>query len=152
MITNQGLIQRHNELVKYAKQEDSPYVSIPEPLFIGVKFNPDNWNGGDDIIRQFTDYLKNEGRYAREFDWEYMSGDFISNYNWFNDQNYINITLHIYDERINKWILESYLITYYKNRGKTEAIYKNGKLITLDEYIEILNIIESTGFKFDMNI
>lgn len=150
MITKQGLLQRHNELVNYAKQKSSGFESIPKPLFVGVKFNPDNWNGGDAIIRQFTYYLEDEGRYAREFDWEYMSGDFISSHNWFNDQNYINIILHVYDERINKWILESYLITYYKNRGKTEVIYKNGKLITLDEYIELLNIIESTGFKFDM--
>lgn len=154
MITKQGLIQRHNELVKYAKQEDSPYGSIPEPLFIGVKFNPNNWNGGDAIIRQFTSDLQfNEGtRHVGEFDWEHKSGDFVANWDYFDDQSYIQIVIRAYDEREGEWIFDQYLITYYKNRGKTDAIYKNGKLITLDEYIEILNIIESTGFKFDMNI
>lgn len=154
MATKQGLIQRHNKLVDYAKRKGSPYGSIPSPLFIGNKFNLKNWNGGDAVIRQFTFNLEksDHNSYVKEFEWKYKSGDLIANWDYFNDQNYVQITLRVYDDRVEEWGYEQFLITYYKRRGAIDLIRKNGKTITLDEYVELLNIIESTGFRFDMSI
>ncbi len=112
--------------------ESGHYKSNPKPLFIyddindEMVFSPDNWNGCDILRRFFYD--------------EYYPGcsllieKFLINYYLIDNTTYI----FILDD------LDFYIITWYKSRGKTENIIKNGSPITLDEYIELCNRLNIT--------
>lgn len=124
-------------------------------------FKEDNWNGGEGVIRQFTSYLDWEcetNQYNKEFYFERdevsIDGWLISTYSCLDDINYVQITLHYYtckdEDNCSSWKQDQYLVKWYKNRGKTDVILKNGKPIKIKQYVKLLNIIESTGFKFDM--
>lgn len=163
MITKEYLKQLVENRLNEAKNEDSHYGSLPKSLFNeDGAFNKDNWNGGDDIIRQFTRELEWDEPYTKEFEIEYnssnyimnISGDLIAVHSGFSDQNYIQITTysqaHIEElDNYSEWKFDQYLVTYYKSRGKTELILKNGKPININEYVELLQIIESSGYKFN---
>lgn len=41
---------------------------------------------------------------------------------------------------------DNYVITWYKSRGRTESITKNGQLITMKEYIDLINILPKEFF------
>lgn len=160
MITKQDLIDRHNKRLEYAKQPKSGYGSPPKSLFYSNKtFAEDNWNGGEAIIRQYTAHLDSKvdnNRLSSEFELQTgadsgIGGDFLAVYSWFNDSNYVQTrNYEWYEDKSTEWKFDQYLIAYYKDRGKTDIITKNGKPITFDEYVELLNIIETTGFKFKL--
>lgn len=154
MITKEDLIERHEKLIEYVDSGESSYGSQPISTFNfnTDKFNERNWCGGDDVIRQFTSWDNfNENCYYKEFDLDYNSGDFIATSAYFNDQQYYNITLRHYEDG-REWKFNQYLITFYKSRGSTEWISKNGQTINFNEYVELLNIIEASGFKFDLKL
>lgn len=163
MITKQDLINRHEKRLSEAKKPNSSFGSLPKSLFYSnTTFTEDNWNGGEAIIRQYTDYLslsKDNHTKSCEFelrmgDDEGIGGEFIATYSWLNDTNYAQITVRSYgwyEGDMSEWKFDHYLISYYKSRGKTDVIMKNGKSITFDEYVRLLNIIESTRFKFDIS-
>ncbi len=158
MITKEDLSSRHLELLNYAKQPNSNYGSLPKSLYKNDVFNDENWNGGDAIIRQFTYELERQsydgGYYAKEFDFGSKGIDMVASWNGFNDQNYVSINLSVFDQDNpdKGWYFEQYLITYYKSRGKTDGIYKHGKLLDFDEYVYLLNMIEASGFKFNLEM
>ena len=147
MITKETLKQLRQKRLK------SPnFVSEPQPLFVNGKFNLDNWNGGDDIIRNFTYSLELDNPQLLEFEEDDINYTILCDYHWIEDMKYIVITVvrDCYDS--NGDVIEYvdvYVIIYYKNRGTTDYIYKNGKLISEDEYIELLNLIERGGYKFE---
>ncbi|MBG9776124.1 hypothetical protein [Brevibacillus laterosporus] len=159
MITKKKLIKRHKIKVKEAQKPQSSFGSIPKPMFIGEKWNPFNWNGGDGVIRQWTGWLRYDSGSTQSKEFDYLDYGYlmIANLNWYEDQTYITITLHKYwhdaitDEE-DKRTFDQYLITYYKNRGKTDEILLNGRQVNLDEYVHLLNIIEASGYKFDLSI
>jgi len=46
--------------------------------------------------------------------------------------------------------ISTYAVGWYKSRGKTDYVKKNGKMITEEQYIKLLQLIENyTGFKFE---
>ena len=50
-------------------------------------------------------------------------------------------TGHIIDRDINDELHCIYTIYWYKNRGNTEGILKNGRMIDLDDYLQIVNLL-----------
>lgn len=154
MITREDLIDRHEELIEYVDSGESSYGSQPISLFDFKtnKFNERNWAGGDAIIRQFADTFAFDGdSYCKEFEYGNTYGDIIVSSTYFNDQSYYYITLRHVEEE-SDWKITQYLVTFYKSRGKTDWISKDGKTINLDEYVELLNVIEASGFKFDKKL
>jgi len=105
------------------------YGSKPRPLFLKELddpeeywvFNRDNWNGGDILRRWFYRYWSPDITLA----------DYIIKYYWIDDQT----TIYILGE--NEW----YEISWYKDRGKTEKIERNGHSIELGEYINLCNYL-----------
>lgn len=144
MILKGDLSKRHEYMVKKAK---STLNSVPERLFIDGNFNKDNWNGGGDVIRQFTNHIEDL------YEWRQL-------YN--NIEKTMVVELICEDEEYTANIVVikhginievgTYSIGWYKHRGKTDKITLNNRLLTEDEYIELLNIIEEvTDFKFSIN-
>jgi hypothetical protein len=117
--------------------------SPPKAMFTNGIFNSENWNGGDDLIREYLYYIENT-EYSRsyidlEVDDECIT--MIVNFNYVEDQSYATIIVDGLDYDI-------YFFTWYKHRGRTEKAILNGKLITEKQYISLLNLIEKTGYKF----
>jgi hypothetical protein len=141
-------------------QQKDYYGSQAQAMFVNRFFNPSNWNGGDGIIRQyFSDFSHGklrDGTIATEIECKFneleFTGDIIVTHKWFDDQNYVTIILKGNIYKNNKYIDDIEDIVYlswYKSRGATETLIYNGSLMTEDEYIFILNALESTGYKFD---
>ncbi len=139
--------------------QQKPYFgSQAKEMFVNGCFNPENWNGGDGIIRQYCydiEYSANRWE-AFEVDWyvedHLHSGDVIVQYAHFEDYNYVTVIVRGYDNdnRDSDWYIDQYLIQYYKSRGKTEKVLYNGNPIREDQYIVLLNMIETTGYKFNL--
>lgn len=93
-----------------------------------IIFNKNNWNSGQDILRYFLLFTynrcKNHIIYNNKLDIHIM----------FKDDTWNSVII----DRVNN---DLYYTTWYKSRGRTDKITKNGEIITLDEYIEILNIL-----------
>ena len=106
------------------KINDIRYASKPESLFKFDEasdeyiFNKNNWNGGDILRYLLYEHACEELNEALDIRWYCI-----------NDQKYIFIHSN------QGW----YIITWYKERGRTEGIYYNGYPITLDEYINLYN-------------
>mgnify|MGYP003300883697 CR=1 FL=1 len=107
------------------------FRSEPKPLFIRLDFyvdewifNPDNWNGGD-ILRHGLLNILDEGKSIDGYEIKYF---------WHNGQT----TFLIFKD--NDW----YEISWYKSRGRTDTIKKNGEPIYLDEYIDLCNELNIT--------
>lgn len=148
-----------NERMKDYDKLDSHFGSIPKPLFINGKFNPDNWNSGQDIRPIMCNYgVCNH--MCNTYEASYVTTDPAllvdteSHVMWsglkiYNDQQYIiinvlkNTMLKYGAEQIS---CDTYLISWYKNRGKCDILYKNNKPMTMDEYIEMLNILDAVHF------
>jgi hypothetical protein len=152
VIAKEDLIKRHGELIEYYNTRETSYGSQPISTFDfnTNKFNERNWSGGDNVIRQFVNsYVFSDNTYFEEFEMVNNFGDVAASSCYFNDQQYYHITLRQVENN-GEWKFNQYLITFYKSRGATEWISKNGQTINFDEYVELLNIIEASGFKFDL--
>ena len=105
--------RRYLSEIKFLFKEDRDEVS---ELW---EFNTDNWNGGD-ILRHFlVDHF-----------WEDLNLDgYEMRYYLINDQT----TVFILGDS------EFYEISWYKSRGRTEKINKNGMSIDLEDYLELCN-------------
>lgn len=107
------------------------FSSDPEPLFSANtcdpdywEFNPGNWNGGDILRRWLVDVWTPDTCFA----------DYLIKYYWDSDQT----TIYILGE--NEW----FEISWYKNRGCTERIKRNGYDVELGEYIRLCNCLGIT--------
>jgi hypothetical protein len=143
-------------------QQREYYGSQAQAMFVDGIFNPNNWNGGDRLIRQyFSEYrdgLFND-QVAAEIEFgekeTEFSGDIIINHKWFEDQNYVTIIFHGWygvDEMndYKQQIDHIAYFTWYKSRGRTENALYNGRPMTEDEYLFVLNALQETGFDFDL--
>lgn len=118
---------------------ESRYGSTPKRMFVDGEFNKYNWNGGDDLIRYFFEDLAYEqvkNVYLVEED--DCCTHVICHVDNVEDQNYATV---IVDGNV-------YYFSWYKNRGCTEVATFNGNKLTEDKYIELLNIIEKTGYDY----
>lgn len=150
-----------------SNQQKPYYGSDAKAMFVDGKFNPNNWNGGDGVIRQYFSFHRDDNGYLKQhgkevsFRWEHggFDGDLItSHYISHNDQSYATIILDGWmDIPVSEGAEDFpiHLITYfswYKSRGQTELFNHNG-LKYSDEliYLIVLNAIEATGFNFDLH-
>jgi hypothetical protein len=140
-------------------QQKEHYGSQAEEMFINGIFNAGNWNGGDGLIRQYFydfGYLEQKAAEVESPNGALdFSGDIIVNHQHFNDQNYVTIVLTgwLYLDETDaspKQMEDIAYFTWYKQRGKTENALYNGKPMTEDEYLFVLNALQQTGFTFDL--
>lgn len=149
MITRECLIKLRDE--KERKYIEKGNSTLPKPLFINGLFNQDNWSAGDAILREFIYYL-NEECNDRIMDMLYKSdlleddsadGSenpvlFMASHYIICDEKYTVINIH-QDQTLE---FETYTIKWYKDRGRIDHITLNGKLITEEEYLKLLNFIQ----------
>lgn len=146
MITLETLLKNRDWVLNNATNLN--YISVPNPMFIDGKFNPENWKGGDAVIRQFTSHI------GFDIDWQkvYMKKNSIMvlDYVIEEDQTYVNIArMKSYCSGISS---DVYRISWYKDRGRTEVVELNGGPISETDYVNLLNYIESmTKFKFEFH-
>lgn len=128
MITKQQYID-YADSERKRMTESGCFASTPEFLFVWDEdlsdwiVNPNNWNGCD-ILRR---YLYSEP--------QSIPG--------------IDIKEYVIDDQTHIFIFTSgsfYEISWYKCRGKTDYIRKDGEPITMDEYLDICNRL---GVKLD---
>ena len=125
-----------NEYINWYYSKEKPnmlrsglYGSEPTFLFMDrygdryYEFNRDNWNGGD-ILRRYL--YSNWGEISVEgFDIKWYHVD---------DSWYV----FLFTES------SFYEISWYKSRGRTDRILKDGCLIDLEDYIELCNELSIT--------
>jgi len=115
------------------------------PMFIRGEFNKDNWSGGDDIIRLFTDELQMEFLHESK---TYKDIDRILIVTFDNDGSNNVVRMTCISNRGSN--IDNYEVGWYKSRGKTDYIKRNGQDITEEQYVELINIIEETSdFRFE---
>lgn len=137
---NKEILQKSRDYV-LNHMEELHFGSVPTPMFVDGKFNPNNWNGGDSAIRQFFYEIMDSSNGEEE----YSNKDVTMRieYTYEDDDN--NVELVVTKDSIK----ESYKFSWYKSRGKTDSATLNGRDLTEDKYIELLNTIESLAeFKF----
>jgi len=125
----------------YEKQlSNKAFADKPKRMFVNELFNKNNWNGGDDIIRDFL--LDVEERCVKNI------------YHIEVDDCYAPLIVHV--DRVEDITFATiicgydvYFFSWYKNRGCTEIATKNSKDLTEDEYVDLLNIISMAGYKFE---
>lgn len=136
MITKETLekLRRKHSVYKYES-----------PMFIDGKFNPDNCNGGDNLIRDYFYEIELNGDWQKCYGLNdgYLIVDF--HYCSFLDQSYAVI---IHD---NGEYHDIYYFSWYKHLCQTEVAKFNGRDMTEEEYIRLLNMIEETGYRFKIN-
>jgi hypothetical protein len=134
--------------LKEAKAPNSHYGSTPQPMFFNNGcFNPRNWNGGDDIIRQFISKLEDskDGKEVfSEIDYEDKTYDILCYWSWLEDHQYVTFLINSFDIPY----VDIAFFRVYKHRGATELAMYNSELMHVDQYVFLLNLIEKTGFKF----
>ncbi|MGU8718645.1 hypothetical protein [Clostridium perfringens] len=141
MISKSFLEKQHKKMLeKYSKNS----YSTPIRMFKNNLFNEKNWCGGDDLIRFFFNDIE-EGTINKCYILDTCK--FICNVDRVEDDAIATIVVDIPFEKI-----DTYLFKWYKNRGCTELAIFNGKSITEDEYINLLNLIEKTGYNFKEEI
>ena len=134
------------EHLRQKRQEEfrntSYYASQPQPLFIDERFNPDNWNGGDDVIRGILRDLY-WNHYVTELDdVNRKDTDFVVYISSFSHDDYTLYTIITKEVDLYGYVdVHSYVVWWYKNRGNTEGLVKDGRYMTEDEYVHLLNIL-----------
>lgn len=154
MITKEHLDKRR------LHQQKEHFGSEARAMFVNGVFTSDNWNGGDGLIRQyFYDFCYEKQKRAEiecKFGDSIFEGDVIINHTWFNDQNYVTIIFDgwLYksiEDEIGIVINDIVYFTWYKNRGRTENALYNSEPMTEEQYLFVLNALEKTGFKFNLD-
>jgi len=145
---NETFERKHQETLK-----DPLYGDEIKPLFNDDgTFNRDNWNSFQADIRSRLErsdiiccgnelHIEHEVPDERNNDYTLLTNldCFIT---WSRDQWHIIISI-ICDETE---LYDSYVISWYKSRGRTEMITKNGVAININEYVDVLNKLEDMGF------
>lgn len=135
-ITAELLREIYTYKYKCAKA-DPRYGSDPVSMFDkNGDFVTDNWASGQDLVRKFFEYYP-VGNRVIDLRNSKICFDLITiHYNWHDDQHYLQIT----PVNDNLGYCDHYFISWYKSRGRTERIYKNGRPIKIEEYAELCNI------------
>lgn len=156
----------------HSKMWDEMYptnlLSKPIPMFYikeetqshkSGDFNLGNWNSGQNLVEIFTrDFVYDRtrsGYLIEEFQCQGSATDddgLVSHYSlargvviahtdFYDDMWYSSIIVEFNPSEKH----DVYLIRHYKSRGCTKSIEKNGHLININEYCELLNILDSLG-------
>lgn len=137
-ITTELLKEIYN--YKYKRVKADPRYgngSGPESMFDkNGDFTSDNWASGQDLVRKFFEYYPVSNKVIDLRDPELHFDLMIIHYKQHDDQHYLQITLVKDDSDC----CDHYFISWYKSRGRTERIYKNGRPITIAEYVDLCNI------------
>lgn len=157
-ITEEDLIKLQDiQLKRFKRNKENN--SIPQRMFNKGKFNENNWNGGDNLIR-LIDYdtipkcsegyvIKNKVTFKYRKDLYKLN--VVIRYDYFNESSYLTINIDGIQENEQgneRGIRELYNITWYKNRGKTDTYFSsNGD--SLEGYVFLLNVIQNT-FGYDI--
>lgn len=146
MITKETLVELRKKKIEYWKIH-YPNSDLPRPMFISGHFNFDNWNGGDDLIRDYFYDIEVSNEWQKGYELE--NGYLIVNFNYYDDIAYGTI-LHYYwyEDNPEKESYDVYLFSWYKHRGHTDIAMCNGHIMSEDEYIKLLNLLEKTGYIF----
>ena len=136
MIQISDLVKRH-ELVA----SDSAFDSTCKRMFLDGKFNTDNWNGRDSVIRQFLMAIETYD-IPRDYSVSVLGCPVSITCNLTYDDDDRLATVNV-DKDV-------YYFGWYKNRGKTDCAKKNGNDMTEKDYVVLLNILELTGYKFNL--
>ncbi len=108
-------------------------------MFKYGKFNEKNYNGGDDIIRDFLYLVENKHiENTAKIVLDERDIAILVKIKYKNDQRYATITMVDIQKQTT---INEYLFSWYKNRGKTEVGELNGKTITEKQYIELLKYL-----------
>lgn len=147
MITKE-LLHRNVQYVKDNKQKLN-YYDVTEPMFVNGKFNRNNWNGGDDIIRQLFSEIEDSDSWKPRI---YQNDKIlmIIDFDIQCDDRYGKI---IVIELENHSLCFEYEFSWYKRRCRTDLARIDNKLLDEETYIKLLNQIEEmTGYKFEFYI
>lgn len=146
MITKEILEKLRKEQFEYMRAK-YPMGDLPKSMFIGGEFNFNNWNGGDDLIRDYFYDIEMSNKW--QVGYELEDGYLIVNLNYYDDIAYgVIIHYHWDEDNPENETHDIYYFSWYKHRGHTDIAIKNGHIMTEDEYIELLNLIEKTGYEF----
>lgn len=121
----------------------------PKPMFKKGIFNFSNWNGGDDLIRDYFVDIEDSDEWQRWY--EIKNGYLTVMFYYAYDQAFgiiIHDKIDSYWEKGVEKQYDVYFFTWYKHRGETDLATLNGQLMTEEQYIKLLNLIEQTGYKF----
>ena len=159
MITVENLRER----VDYFKEngESLGLGSESKPLFLDGKFNSDNWNGGDALIRQFCSMLESE-HFGEFVTYGNDTEMLVCKLYRYEDQTYVSI-VHIENSFFSgeekslfsgmETFTTQYDMEWYKNRGRVDYARYNSETMTEEEYLKLLNKIEELAqFKFELNV
>ena len=125
----------------FKKSENGKYV-----------FDPDNWNSNQEVIRRelsihdiispnatFVSWISGPGKEKNELSFSTVTAHIA----YESDTLYLSISVVNDDETPG---VNQYMISWYKDRGRTALVTKNGQYIKLKEYIELCNILETAEF------
>lgn len=131
----------------------------PNPMFKNGVFNPDNWNGGDDLIRNWIAKIFYEVDALPSIGWsmfECRSGSWatglthgdsntialVATLTFYDDQSYLFFCHEWSDERNEeKENFDIYFFSWYKNRGRTDVATFNGQPMTEEQYCKLLTML-----------
>lgn len=147
MITKE-LLHKNIQYVKDNKQKLN-YYDVTEPMFTNGKFNRNNWNGGDDVIRQlFSEIEDSDSWKPRIYQNDKML--MIIDFDIQDDDRYGKI---IAIELENHSLCFEYEFSWYKRRGRTDLARIDNKLLDEETYIKLLNQIEEiAGYEFQFYV
>lgn len=121
----------------YIKTNANPHYGskITSMFKNNASFDTGNWASGENFIRIFFEIYPITGSIDLTVDNTETIVMIQKEYK--DDQHYLQMTFGSDWELISGY--DHYIMTWYKNRGRTEQIYKNGRPITLDEFVYLCN-------------
>lgn len=144
------------DYVKYEEEhikkfdEENPNGSPAKPLFVpcgnkedfeSYAFSRDNWNGAD-VLRDYIykSFELESCTHEQKFSMVLNDGHYdVASINMFfcinEDARHALIVVSVEGR------FDSYDIQWYKHRGRTDSITKNGYPVELEDYIYLLNIL-----------
>lgn len=138
----------HEECLK-----DPRFKDETKPLFNrDGSFNRKNWNSNQADIRSRLEKsnivwpgndLHIEYTHDQEDEYAPISITYIHSLITFNSDQW-HIIINVINDEGETY--DSYVVTWYKSRGCTEMITKNGNPITIEQYVSLLNDLETMGF------
>ena len=151
--TEENMIARFTNILTKYESGKTNLGNPPTALFDkNGRFNPHNWNSGQDprailCERDVYDERMDEP-FESWYDEEGTDGH-ITSYGvfWSGEKRHENQTYVIMNViTSDKDSADTYIVSWYKSRGCTEILTKNGHKITLNEYVGMLNTLEKAGF------
>ena len=135
--------ERYLEHVKLKIEDfknNNPTSSEPVMLFKYVDydeeyiFNDDNWNGCDLLRKFLLEEVYSKGvKIKKNIGATHLTCDCCPEDDDWTAYILLEKSVNMYD---------LYTLSWYKRRGRTESILKNGKPISLTDYVNLLNLLK----------